>query len=101
MSLGGWLYRRGGTCSVSAVSRAGPFAMPCKIRMIERSTGHWQRLYKICVMTSRQELNGDGDRVLVANSDCVLDALEAKLAALSTACDVANCLLRIDMAIEG
>ena len=61
----------------------------------------WAQTDKVCVMTSRQELNGAGDRVLVADSDCVLDSLEAKLAALSTACDVANCLLRIDMAIEG
>lgn len=39
--------------------------------------------------------------VLVADAHSVLDSLDAKLAALSTACVVANSLLRIDCSIEG
>lgn len=59
----------------------------------------WTGADTVRVMTSRR--NEDGDRVLLADSDCVLDSLGAKLAALSTACEVANCLLRVDTAIEG
>lgn len=59
----------------------------------------WTGADTVRVMTSRR--NEDGDRVLIADSDCVLDSLGAKLAALSTACEVANCLLRVDAAIEG
>lgn len=51
------------------------------------------------VMTTRT--CEERDPVLMADGDSVLDSLHAKLAALSTACDVANCLLRVDSAIEG
>jgi chaperonin GroEL (HSP60 family) len=47
-------------------------------------------------------LDSEADQpVLVADAHSVLDSLDAKLAALSTACDVANSLLRIDCSIEG
>lgn len=59
----------------------------------------WNGTDTLRVMTSRA--SGQGDQVLIADCNSVLDSLEAKLAALSTACDVANCLLRIDTAIEG
>jgi chaperonin GroEL (HSP60 family) len=59
----------------------------------------WTGTDAIRVMASRRK--GDDERVLVADSECVLDSLGAKLAALSTACEVANCLLRVDTAIEG
>lgn len=59
----------------------------------------WTGNNTVRVMTSSR--NENGDRMLLPDAECVLDSLGAKLAALSTACEVANCLLRVDTAIEG
>lgn len=100
------LEMAGGLCTLDAAARVAKQWIPEQL-IPEQSQDDQRLLYcygwtgadTVRVMASRR--NGDDERVLIADSDCVLDSLEAKRAALSTTCEVANCLLRVDTAIEG
>ena len=95
------LEMAGGLCTFDAAARVTQQWMPDLLDDAQRPLHcyGWTGTDTVRVMASSR--NGDDERVLLADSDCVLDSLGAKLAALSTACEVANCLLRVDTAIEG
>eukprot|EP01043_Picozoa_sp_COSAG02_P040478 COSAG02_NODE_3280_length_7026_cov_3.334200_3_plen_208_part_00 len=101
------LEMAGGLCTLDAAARVTEQWMPGQLAPEQSDDDDQQLLYcygwtgadTVRVMASRR--NGDDERVLIADSECVLDSLGAKLAALSTTCEVANCLLRVDTAIEG